>query len=458
MNPNEKILLVDDDLELLKVYKQIFAINGFNIITVSDPTEASKIVSTQKVAVVITDIIMPKMGGMELLSRIKEVSPSTEVIMLTAEGSVSGAVNAVRRGAFTYLVKPADIDDLLLNVRKAFDVYTVREENTVLKQQVIEGYAPLIGNNSMIDEIRNKVATIAPTDIVVLLTGESGTGKEILANLIHNSSSRREKPFIKVNCAALTENLLESELFGHERGAFTGAEKTYRGRFEMANRGTLLLDEIGELPLNTQGKLLRVIQEKEFERVGSSSTIKTDFRLITSTNRNLSTEVEKGHFRRDLFYRINVFPIHVPPLRKRKDDIPILMEYFTEKFCLDMKRPRLLIPSGVADIFVHYDWPGNVRELQNVIERLVVLSQNDSIRIEDIPEEIKVGTSAKAAEKDKPRAAEGSLLNARHVFERECILKALDNNEWNITRTAKELKLARKNLYKKMKEYGIANL
>lgn len=457
MNPNEKILLVDDDLELLKVYKQIFAINGFNIITVSDPTEAFKIVNSQKVAVVITDIIMPKMGGMELLSRIKEASPSTEVIMLTAEGSVSGAVNAVRKGAFTYLVKPADIDDLILNVRKAVDIYAVREENTVLKQQVIEGYAPLIGNNDMIEEIRNKVAMIAPTDIVVLLTGESGTGKEILANLIHNSSSRKEKPFIKVNCAALTENLLESELFGHEKGAFTGAEKTYRGRFEMANRGTLLLDEIGELPLNTQGKLLRVIQEKEFERVGSSSTIKTDFRLITSTNRNLSAEVEKGHFRRDLFYRINVFPIHVPPLRMRKDDIPVLMEYFTEKFCLDMKRPRLSIPPRIADIFVHYDWPGNVRELQNVIERLVVLSQNNCIRIEDIPEEIKAGT-AKSTEKGKICASEGSLLNARHEFEKECILKALVNNEWNITRTAKELKLARKNLYKKMKEYGIENL
>lgn len=467
MTCTEKLLLVDDDHELLKVYKQIFAINGFNISAVSDSTEALRIVSSQKVAVVITDIIMPKLGGMELLSKIKEVSPSTEVIMLTAEGSVSGAVEAVRKGAYTYLVKPADIKDLLLNVKKAFEVYAVKEENTVLKQQMAEGSDPLIGESGPIAEIRSKIATVAPTDIIVMLTGESGTGKEILANLIHEQSHRRNKPFVKVNCAALTESILESELFGHEKGAFTGAEKMRRGRFEMSNHGTLLLDEIGELSLNTQGKLLRVLQEKEFERVGSTETIKTDFRLITATNKNLALEVEKGRFRQDLFYRINVFQILVPPLRERKDDIPLLAEYFLKKSAAEMKKQKPDLPSDILAVFLSYDWPGNVRELKNIIERLVVMSQDGKIRKEDIPEEVKTkraeeaggaagqGQTAGSGWQAGLAGSEETLSDARHRFEKDFILKALDDNGWNITKTAEELNLARKNLYKKMKEYGI---
>lgn len=455
MNYTEKLLLVDDDRELLKVYKQIFQINGFNIEAVADSTEALRIVNTNKVAVVISDIIMPKMDGMQLLSKIKKGSPLTEVIMLTAEGSVSGAVEAVHQGAFTYLVKPANIDELLRTVRKAFEVYAVKEENNVLKQQVTEGYVPLVGNNEKMREIRNRTATVAPTDVIVMITGESGTGKEIVANLIHSQSKRSEKPFIKVNCAALTESILESELFGHEKGAFTGAEKIHYGRFEMANHGTLLLDEIGELPINTQGKLLRVLQEKEFERVGGSSTIKTDFRLITSTNKDLISEVEKGNFRQDLFYRINVFQFDVPPLRERKDDIPLLVEYFYEKSLAEMKKTKLPVPREVMEIFQDYDWPGNVRELKNIIERMVVLSQKGEMRIEDIPEQVKIKRTMGSEEcfsRD-----DSTLANARSCFERQYILEILDRTEWNITKAAHELGIARKNLYRKMKEYKIYN-
>ena len=458
MEYTEKILLVDDDTEILKIYKQIFELNGFQILTVTNAEEALKVVDSYKVAVVITDIIMPGISGMQLLSKIKERSPSVEVIMLTGEGSVSGAVEAVRKGAYNYLVKPADIEELLLNVRKAYEIYAVREENAVLKQQMLEGYAPLLGRNEKIEEIRNKIKTVAPTDIIVLLSGESGTGKEILANLIHCESSRADKAFVKVNCAALTESLLESELFGHEKGAFTGAEKMYRGRFEMANHGTLLLDEIGELSQNTQGKLLRVLQEKEFERVGSSATIKTDFRLITSTNKNLTEAVEKGTFRQDLFYRINVFPIHVPPLRERKDDIPMLVEYFAEKAAGDMKKPRPPISSQLLEMFSRYDWPGNVRELKNIVERLIAMSQNGTLRPEDIPEEVRsAAKETTPAAAGLPAAEGGSLTDSRQKFEKECIVKALEENRWNVSKTAETLKIARKNLYRKMKEYGIAS-
>ncbi len=453
MNYTEKLLLVDDDRELLKVYKQIFQINGFNIETVADSTEALITVSTNKVAVVISDIIMPKMDGMQLLVEIKKVSPLTEVIMLTAEGSVSGAVEAVHQGAFTYLVKPVNIDELIRTIKKAFEVYAVKEENTVLKQQVTEGNVPLIGNNEKIREIREKIDTVAPTDVIVMISGESGTGKEIVANLIHTQSKRSQKPFIKVNCAALTESILESELFGHEKGAFTGADKVHQGRFEMANHGTLLLDEIGELPINTQGKLLRVLQEKEFERVGGSSTIKTDFRLITSTNKDLVSEVGKGDFREDLFYRINVFPIVMPPLRERKDDIPLLVEFFYEKCLIEMRKTKFPVPSEVLEIFMNYDWPGNVRELKNIIERMVVLSKKGEMQIEDIPEQIKMGKLIES--KEYFHLNKGTLEQARARFERQYILEVLDRTEWNITKAARDLGIARKNLYRKIKEYKI---
>ncbi|WP_130862297.1 sigma-54-dependent transcriptional regulator [Bacilliculturomica massiliensis] len=468
MNNTNPILIIDDDVNLLKVYKKIFEVNHFNVLAYSDSMEALQAIRRSTVAVVISDIIMPRMDGMQLLREIKNEKPAIEVIMLTAEGSVSGAVDAVHQGAFTYMVKPVNIDELLFNVRRAYDIFAIREENSLLREHISElsEREPLIGNNIKMEDIRNQVRIVAPLDSTVLITGESGTGKEILANMIHYQSRRAPQPFVRVNCAALSENLLESELFGHEKGAFTGADRTRKGRFEMANRGTLLLDEIGELPPGTQAKLLRVLQEKEFERVGGSSTIKTDFRLIAATNRDLRREIENRRFREDLFYRINVVPIHIPPLRERKDDIRLLAEYFIMRICSDVKKPRIRLSERALEKLCRYDWPGNVRELRNIIERIVVLTDRDVIEEDMILLEttgshsminaVMDPASAWPGFKEAVRGMEGAdLATARREFEKQYILRALDHNEWNVTRTALELNLARKNLYKKIKDYGI---
>lgn len=448
---NDQVLVVDDDKGLLKIYDKIFKLNKFDVITASDSFEALEIIKNKRIGVIVCDIIMPKMNGIILLQKIREVNQSAQVIMLTAEGSVSGAVEAVRAGAFTYMLKPANIDELLFNVQRAFELYSVKDENILLKQQMFEnaGLAPLVGKNIKIEEIRSKIITVAGTDTTVLITGESGTGKEILANLIHYQSHRADKPFIRVNCAALTESLLESELFGHERGAFTGAEKTHRGKFEIANNGTILLDEIGELSLSTQAKLLRVLQEREFERVGGSGTIKTDFRLIASTNKNLIQEVEKGNFRNDLFYRINVMPINLPPLRERKDDIEILANYFVSQLSKEMNRGSCLLAPEIIDILVAYNWPGNVRELKNIIERLVVMAQNSEIKISDMPEELKMNANIKNSHN------KASLTKAKKEFEKQFIIDSLNRNNRNVAKTSETLNIAKKNLYKKIKEYNI---
>ena len=449
---NNQLLLVDDDKDLLKIYQKIFRLHNYDVITACDSFEAIEIIKSHSVGVVVSDIIMPKMDGMILLQKIRELNESIQVIMLTAEGSVSGAVESVRAGAFTYMIKPADIDELIFNIQRAFELYLLKDENSILKQQMFDqaGLTPLIGNNSRIEEIRNMISKISATDATVLITGESGTGKEIIANMIHYQSNRAGKPFIRVNCAALTESLLESELFGHEKGAFTGADRMHRGKFEIANEGTILLDEIGELPPNTQAKLLRVLQEREFERVGGSGTIKTNFRLIASTNKNLKEEVEKRNFRNDLYYRINVVPISLPALRDRKNDIQMLANYFVLCLSKEMNKGITHLPAEIIEALSAYDWPGNVRELKNIMERLVVMSQNSLISISDIPEEILINAKIKNTLHKKT-----SLLDARKEFEKEYIKDALLKNNGNVGRTAGFLDIARKNLYKKIKEYNI---
>lgn len=448
----DQLLIVDDDKELLKIYEKIFKLNNFDVITASDSLSALELIRNKRIGVVVSDIIMPRMDGMRLLQKIREINQSIQVIMLTAEGSVSGAVEAVRAGAFTYLLKPADIEELLFNVQRAYELYSVKDENTILKQQMLEkfGLKPLIGQNFKIEEVRNKINTIAATDTTVLITGESGTGKEILASLIHYQSNRADKPFVRVNCAALTESLLESELFGHEKGAFTGADRLHRGKFEIANGGTILLDEIGELSLSTQAKLLRVLQEREFERVGGSGTIKINFRLIASTNKNLKDEVEKGSFRNDLFYRINVMPMNLPPLRDRKDDIPVLANYFVLQLSKEMNRKVFPLSQEIMETLMAYNWPGNVRELKNIIERLVVMAHKAEIDLEDIPEELKINANIKSTHYQKE-----SLIESRKEFEKQYIIDALEKNFRNVGKTAEDLKIAKKNLYKKIKEYQI---
>ncbi|QAT43257.1 sigma-54-dependent transcriptional regulator [Aminipila luticellarii] len=452
----DQLLVVDDDKDLLKVYEKIFKLNHFDVLTAWDGPDALELIKRKRIGVVVADIIMPKMNGIVLLERIKEINSAIQVIMLTAEGSVSGAVDAVKSGAFTYILKPADIDNLLLNIQKAFEIYRLSEQNSAFKDQMLEkaGMMQLVGQNYRIEEIRQKIDVFADSDAPVLITGESGTGKEIIASQIHYKSNRAEQVFIKVNCAALSENLLESELFGHEKGSFTGADKMHRGKFEVANQGTILLDEIGELSLGTQAKLLRVLQEREFERVGGNGTIRTNFRLITSTNKNLKEEVEKGRFRKDLYYRIHVLPIHLPPLRERKDDIPILANYFTRQISKETSKCISPLSPEIIQALERYSWPGNVRELRNIIERLVVMTSDSEIKWSNLPDELKQGSDS-CAVRDDSLGVDVPLLDAKKAFEKQYIIKALSCNQGNVGKTAMKLQLARKNLYKKIKEYDI---
>lgn len=446
------IILVDDDKDLLEVYKKILTLKGFNIVTFCCGEDALEYVKKHRVTVAILDVIMPKMSGMELLIEIKKSQPETEVIMLTAEGSISGAVDAVKKGAFSYLVKPADIEELISNVKKAEELSIVKDENNDLKEQIatITSENRLIGISPVAEELRRKAAYIGETDSTVMITGETGVGKEVVARLIHEKSRRADKPFICVNCGALNENLIESELFGSEKGAYTGSERLRKGRFELADGGTLFFDEIGELSLNMQVKLLRVLQEKSFERVGGSETLYSDFRLISATNRNLKKEVDENRFRADLYYRINIIPIDVPPLRERKADIPLLCSYFLNVLGNEMNKRIVSVEKDVQDALNQYSWPGNVRELRNIMERLIVLSRDGILDLGDLPEEIRL--------EDENTEHDTGLRDATKAFEKEYIERILRENDGNVTKAAKEMNIARKNLYKKMNDYGIKNI
>lgn len=444
-----QVMLVDDDRELLEVYEKIFELNGFDVISCENGEKALEVIENTQVAVVVSDIIMPKMNGMQLLKEIKKKSAFTEVIMLTAEGSISGAVEAVKEGAFSYLVKPADVEELISNIKKAAELSGVKVENETLKDQIAalsEG-REFIGISSAAEELRQKAYLIGKTDSAVLITGETGTGKEILANMIHRCSSRADKPFVCVNCGALNENLIESELFGSEKGAYTGAERQKKGRFEIADGGTIFFDEIGEMSLNMQTRLLRVLQEKTFERVGGNETLKSDFRLIAATNRNLKKEVEENRFRKDLFYRINIIPIEIPPLRQRLEDIPPLLENFLRLYAKEMNKPLPLMSQEIVTTLQKYDWPGNVRELRNLVERMVVFSSEGRLEMDALPEEIKDMMDS--------GHSEDTLRSHTKAFEKEYIIRVMKKHQGNVAKAAEELQIARKNLYKKLNEYDI---
>lgn len=381
-----KILLVDDEISFLNIYKKILKKNGYEVVTANNGLEALDIFKKQSFNLIISDMVMPKMDGLQLLKEVNKQS-NIPMIILTGKGSIELAVKAIKEGAYTFLSKPVNIDEFLIEIEKCLNHQRLRDENQYLKEQILEGQNKFLGEAESINDIKKRINIVAKTDSTVLIRGESGTGKELVAELIHKNSLRKGKPFIKVNCAALSENILESELFGHEKGVFTGALYERKGRFELANKGTIFLDEIGDISLDMQTKLLRVIQEKEFERVGSSKTIKTDFRLIAATNRNLEREIEKGNFREDLYYRINVIPICVPPLRERKEDIILLFNYFVGKFSKEMRKDIFNISEKTKELLISYNWPGNVRELKNICERLVVFTQGDTIDESYLPME-----------------------------------------------------------------------
>ena len=442
------ILIVDDEKSHRLMLRAHLEGEGFQIVEASDGHEAVERVNERSFDLVLMDIRMPAMDGIEALKRIQEAAAATPVIMMTAFGSINSAVEALKAGATDYLTKPLDMDELIFKAKKALYYRQLEEENILQKERLGMrfDFSSIIGTSPVMKKLFETLSMAAPTEATVLLLGDSGTGKELVANAIHQNSPRNDKPYVKVNCAALPETLLESELFGHEKGAFTGAINTKKGRFERADGGTLFLDEIGEMSSPTQTKILRVLQEREFEAVGGTKTIKVDVRIIAATNKDLSEEVKTGRFREDLYYRLNVVPITIPPLRERREDIPLLAEHFLRIYSEKNKRKFKGFDPRVMDAFISYSWPGNVRELENIVERTVIMSRNDTITLEDLPPGI-------AAPREEG-VRTPSPTSLRDV-ERETILKTLHQTGGNRTHAAQILGITRKTLQNKIKEYGI---
>jgi DNA-binding NtrC family response regulator len=439
-----RILIVDDEEVVRDSLASWFREEGYEVDVAGSGKEALRMISEAEWDVYLLDIKMPGMDGLELQRRIREHVPGATIIIMTAYASVESAVEALKQGAHDYITKPFDPEDLARVVRNAAERKRLIRENEALRQSLedMSKVVEVVGESQAMKHVMEQVARVAPTDATVLLLGESGTGKEVVARAIHAASPRRFMPIVVVNCGALPEGVLESELFGHERGAFTGAQYRRKGRIELADGGTLFLDEIGDIPPKTQLDLLRVLEEKKITRIGSNRPIPVDFRTIAATNRDLEAEVAAGRFREDLYYRLNVFSIRIPPLRERMEDVPVLVEHFVRKFCRSMNKPEKKVSPKAMELLMNYDWPGNVRELQNAVERAVVLSQGDELMPEDFP----------VLERSRGRnAATQSLASV----EEEHIRKVLQETGFNITRSAKILGIDRVTLYNKMKKYGI---
>ncbi|HED11801.1 MAG TPA: sigma-54-dependent Fis family transcriptional regulator [Caldithrix abyssi] len=447
-----RILVVEDEHDTLELMAEVFLNKGYRVDKASNGIEALRSVKVNEPDIILTDILMPGMDGMELLRNLAKDYPHIPVIMITAYGTIDNAVEAMKLGAKDYITKPLRFEELTSKVERITQLSSLIKENEFLLNKLQQKYdfTNIIGKTSKIKDLLELVRDVAATNATALIRGESGTGKELIANAIHYNSSRMKRPFIKINCAVLAESLLESELFGHVKGAFTGAIKDKVGRFELANGGTLFLDEIGDISLKMQSQLLRVLQQGEFERVGGTETLRVDVRIIAATNKNLEEAMERGEFRQDLFYRLNVIPITVPPLRERREDIQYLVSHFIEKFNkIYGKNIREITPKAMA-ILKNYDYPGNIRELENLIERIVVLNRVDVIDLENLPSIV----PASSAENGNVNL-DGGLTQAVEEYERKLILMALEENGYNKVQTAKALKINRSTFNSKLKKYSI---
>ena len=445
----KKILVVDDDAAHARMLKVLMTDWGFDIYLADDGTTGVEMVKEQPFDIVLMDMKMVKMSGMEALQHIKTYNPSLPVVIMTAYSSVQTAIKALKIGAYDYLTKPLDFDKLKLTIERIFESIFLKTENRDLKIRLKEQSFShdIIGKSPAILSLLDTIHMVAPTDANVLVAGESGTGKELVSSAIHFNSSRKHKAFVRINCAAITETLLESELFGHEKGSFTGADKKRKGRFLLADKGSILLDEIGEMSLAMQAKLLRVIQEKEITPVGSDQNIKIDVRIIAATNKDLKKLSDQGSFRSDLYYRLNVVSVEIPPLRERKEDIPILALHFLEIFSKKNKRDIKGFSPDAMDAMIRYEWEGNVRELMNCVERGVVLARSDYIRLEDL-------SFMKATIVDKIGGGT-DLGNIRlSQIEEKAILSTLESADGNKSEAARRLGITRKTLLKKLKQYG----
>ena len=449
MNPS--ILIVDDEPSILQSLAGLLIDEGFDVRTASNGYEALKTIDSESPDLVLLDIWMPGLDGIDTLQEIKKNNPFIQVIIITGHGTIETAVKATKMGAYDLIEKPLSIDKIILAINNALNYRRLEEENRYLRKKMIEKNS-ISGNSPPIQLLKKQVAVAAPTDTWILIKGENGTGKELMARTIHQLSRRVDQPLITVNCAAIPEELIESELFGHEKGAFPGATVKKRGKFELANGGTIFLDEIGDMSLKTQSKMLRVLEEQKFNRLGGNRTITVDVRVIAATNKELEKEIEEGTFREDLFYRLNVVPIEVPALRSRIEDIPLLVDIFFEEIAKQTQKEKKKMTPGALDLLRYYAWPGNVRELKNLVERLAIMVGKEIIDVGDLPEPYNPAAGLEAVLGESELLAIDNLKEAKKVFEREYIQKKLEENKNNITRTAEILGVGRSYLHKKIKE------
>jgi two-component system, NtrC family, nitrogen regulation response regulator NtrX len=444
------ILIVDDEEGVQTSVQGILEDAGFEAQAVSSGEDALELLSKKEFPVVLLDIWLPGIDGLQALAKMRQICPDTSVIMISGHGSIETAVRATKLGAFDFVEKPLSLDKTLVVIKNALHQHQLQVENRLLREQIEKEYV-MIGDSVPMQALRQQIAFAAPTNGRVLICGENGTGKELVAHLLHIHSQRRDEAFIEMNCAAIPEELIESELFGHVKGSFTGASEDKEGKFAQADNGTLFLDEVGDMSSKTQAKVLRVLEEQTFTPVGGNTPVKVDVRVIASTNKNLEREIELGNFREDLYYRLNVLPFQIPPLRERKEDIQSLTIFFLDDFARRYSRKPPSLTRKALEMLENYPWPGNVRELRNIMERFIIMTPQARIDIYDLPEAILSRTLPTPSE--IPEAA--SLQDAREKFEREFILQKLLEHKGSVSRTAQALQIERSNLYRKMRQLGI---
>jgi two-component system nitrogen regulation response regulator NtrX len=461
--PKSRILVIDDEAAIRDSLRMTLEYEGYEFVAAATGQEGLALAERDAPDLVLLDVKMPGMDGLEVLERLRNMNETLPIVVISGHGTISTAVEATKKGAFDFIEKPFASERVLVSLRNALDQRKLRDENRSLKKEV-EVRHQMIGDSAALRQVMTAIGRAAPTNATVLIQGESGVGKELVARTIHRNSLRTRERFVQVNCAAIPEELIESELFGHEKGSFTGATEKQVGKFEQADRGTIFLDEVGDMSAKTQAKVLRVLQEGEVERLGSARTIKVDVRIIAATNKNLEEEIEKGHFREDLYFRLAVIPIHVPPLRERPDDIPPLVRHYMEAFSRENNVRPKRITQAAMDALQRYRWKGNIRELRNTIERVHIMTSSDTIDLADLPETVRSPSAPwspggwpatrQGMDADSPKA--GTLREFKDNAERAYLVQKLRENGWNISKTAEAIDTPRSNLYKKLEQYQIS--
>lgn len=454
----EEIWIVDDERGILDTLKDILQDEGYVVETFCYAKDFLEKLKIKQPKALFLDLWLKDADGLEVLKEVKKFNPSIPIIIISGHGTIETAVKAIKIGAYDFIEKPLSYERIIVSLKNALKLASLEEENQRLRENIF-GKVKLVGVSEAINQIREFILKVAPTDTTVLIQGESGVGKEVVARLIHLYSKRGKEAFVEVNCAALPETLIEAELFGYEKGAFTGAFTSKKGKLELAHKGTLFLDEVGDMSPLSQAKILRVIQEKKFERLGGTTPIQVDVRMIAATNKNLLEEIKKGTFREDLYYRLSAFPIYIPPLRERKEDIPVLVEEFLEELSYKTGTPKKRLSEDALNMLIEYDWPGNVRELKNLIERLVIITSKEEISVEDLPLDFKKLVRSKTflkGDKD-PWFRERNFRMAKILFEKEFLKRKLLEYGKNISKTAREIGIERSYLQRKIKEFGIVD-